>query len=815
MNRPATRAKFGPDGRWIGLAAAALFALTVAGCGGSDGKDGAPGAPGADGQDADPTVIADLTDKVNALAQATNPETCVMCHTGDTAVARTGPNHQEIYKDFYQSGVIKISDMAFATNGVDSTTLTFKMTKKDANGVFQAFDCTKPTGNGSDFAIGSYWAEYDSVTNTFPINNGGPSPYTSLVGTKAWDAGTNLCTFSQTGFDPAVVAKMAGNGIVQLYGVDEILEVDPARHMSQGKYPFAGVLKLGTVDYESAANVSGCENCHTRPFLKHAYIYGEVLDQNGATTEFYTCKGCHYDSRPGGHVDWQILKDDPARYAEIDAGSAITDAEKAKYAYKAKLMNDVHMSHAMEFAYPQSMKNCVTCHAGKLAQVLADDKFQAETCKSCHAVDGLKEKMNANAANFDHGAILADLDGTDCTVCHTATNVPAPSFAKIHGGGYDPKIYTTTGVRYSTTFVATVDEVKVNDNRLKITFSMEEKKDIAGLSVSDVTPTVLVGLYGYDSKDFIVAAHGRDDAGNRLLEYVVGVDTNPRFALVSDTTVGAKRTWVVTANLNKWATMIAKEQIKRVEVAVLPELRNPAVLDESRDPPEPLILGLNAPSKTFDLAANAFDQKFFTDIVDVRKGCNTCHDQLATTFHSGTRGGNIKVCRMCHVVSSGGSHLELQSRSIDSYVHAVHTFQAFDPGDIDFGDPVESVEYKHHINSEFPRFGILNCESCHVPESAGGSTPGTPDVPDQAKSMPGILSGSDEVADRNIGAIPAYVTGPAVRACGACHRAQKINADDSSALAILNQHFKTFGYLVEDQEGLWDTIVAKIMGIFK
>ena len=30
------------------------------------------------------------------------------------------------------------------------------------------------------------------------------------------------------------------------------------------------------------------------------------------------------------------------------------------YAYKTTLMNDVHMSHAMEFPYPQSMSNCVS-----------------------------------------------------------------------------------------------------------------------------------------------------------------------------------------------------------------------------------------------------------------------------------------------------------------------------------------------------------------------------------------------------------------------------------------------------------------------
>jgi hypothetical protein len=140
-------------------------------------------------------------------------------------------------------------------------------------------------------------------------------------------------------------------------------------------------------------------------------------------------------------------------------------------------------------------------------------------------------------------------------------------------------------------------------------------------------------------------------------------------------------------------------------------------------------------------------------------------------------------------------------------VHAIHTFQAFDPGDINFADPVESMEYQHHIGSEFPRFGILNCESCH--------NPGMFNVPNQAKSMPGALSGSDAVEGRNIGEIPSYVTGPAVRACGACHRAQKINADDAAGLAVLNQHFRTFGYLVENGEGVWEAVVAKIMAFFK
>lgn len=62
-----------------------------------------------------------------------------------------------------------------------------------------------------------------------------------------------------------------------------------------------------------------------------------------------------------------------------------------------------------------------------------------------------------------------------------------------------------------------------------------------------------------------------------------------------------------------------------------------------------------------------------------------------------------------------------------------------------------------------------NCESCQVA--------GKYNVPDQSRSLPGLLSGTDELQglDRAIGAVPAAVAGPASRACGGCHRAVLIN----------------------------------------
>ncbi len=759
--------------RWGGVA---VLALALAACGGDDGAQGPAGPPGPSGQDADAAALEALQRQVTELTQAANPETCALCHSGDTPTAQGGSGHQDRYDQFYQDDVMAVADMALVSDGVATTTLTFKLTKNGA-----AFDCRKTQA----FAIGGYWAAYDIATKTFPTGALSLKPAAAGIG---WDPTTNVCTFTKTYTAAADLAKVAqvpaANGVAMVYGTDEILVVNAERHLTLGKYPFAGVLKMGTVDYASAANVANCESCHTQPYLKHGYIYGDV---DGL--EFYTCKACHFDTRDGSHQDWQILHDDPDRYAEIAGGSPMTAEERAKYAYTATVMNDTHMSHAMEFGYPQSMANCVGCHEGKLDRILADAQFTAETCRSCHAIDGLKTMM-AEAA-FDHATMLDNPFATNCTTCHRNGGV-ASSFREIKHGGYDPLIYTETGVRYSDTFVVTIDSASLTGNVLTFAFSAAESPDVAGMAAADIEATVLVGPYGYDTKDFIVAAHGRDAERNRLLEYVVGT-THPRFTTVR----AANGQWQVTADLSQWADKIADGTIKRVEIAVLPLLRNP----------EGGIVGLNSPSRTFSLRSGAFDDSFYGDIVQATK-CNNCHDQLSTTFHNGSYGGgNIVVCRICHEVSSPGSHLEVQSRSIDSYMHAVHSFQVFDPGEIDFADPAESVEYEHHVSSQFPRFGIMDCESCHVA--------GTYEVPDQSKSMPGVLSGTDAIEGRRIGAIPATVTGPAVRACGGCHRAHEINEDDAGGLAVLQQHFKSFGYVIENAQGLWASIVDKMMALFE
>lgn len=718
-----------------------------------------------------------------AISAAVQPETCSTCHK------TSGTTHQTYYDQLYQDGAIQITDLAYTFAPTGTHTVSFQMTKNGA-----PFDAKQ----ADQLAI--YFARWDGEQFGFDPE----MERLSIKGDLSYDgAGGNTSTFVGD-----VADLSAEDGFIVVYGTDEIVGKLPAR-VSQGKYPFAAILQTGNgVDYVSAANNDGCVKCHTDPYLKHGYIYAQV-DKDPAT-DFFTCKACHQDNGEGGHYEWQLLVEDPALAAQYLAGEVeLTPEQQEQYAYKTSVMNDVHMSHAMEFPYPQSMANCATCHAGKLETVLSDENFTIETCKSCHPVNGSEEAgtveraLNTIMPADEHEDLDWAVDA--CTDCHEVGK-KAPGLSEIHTG-YDSTIYTADGIKYADAISVTINSAAFDGSKLTFGFSAAQDPDL-GFDLATITPTVMVGLYGYDTKDYIVGPHERltDDNGDgaidnkdgRALEFVVGGPENPRFAVGS----AADGSWEVTADLSQWADLISNGTVKRVEIAVMP-----ALAGEDGE-----LLGLNAPSRTFDLGANAFADDYYAPIAKVVDGCNECHDQLATTFHEPDRGGNIVVCRMCHITKSGASHLEMQSRSIDSYVHAIHSGQAFDIGDIDFSDPVQKMHYQHHIEFPYPKHGSTDCQSCHLP--------GTFDTPDQTKSLPGILSGSDVLSgtERSIGTVPSVITGPSARACGGCHRAQLINEDEWSELVVLDQHMKQGGYRVDvadNPSATLNSVIDEIMGIFQ
>jgi OmcA/MtrC family decaheme c-type cytochrome len=264
--------------------------------------------------------------------------------------------------------------------------------------------------------------------------------------------------------------------------------------------------------------------------------------------------------------------------------------------------------------------------------------------------------------------------------------------------------------------------------------------------------------------------------------------------------------------------LIAFGEINKVEVSLTPELE----LDG-------IDVVLYAVDDTLDLGTGLIVDDYYKGdnaTVDTTK-CNACHDSLASSFHDGSgRGGEgIEVCKNCHVVTSPGSHIEMASRAIDSYTHAIHSFQAFDVGDtFETFDPVLAARYDQHVNHVFPNITIRNCEACHLE--------GTYNVPDQTQSMPGVQAKSDYVATwyemvdglavenaegRNIGFVPEFATGPASRACGACHRSRMINDDLAGDLASLNAHTAAGGTLEENDPDDFVVygIIDKLMSLFE
>jgi OmcA/MtrC family decaheme c-type cytochrome len=638
----------------------------------------------------------------------------------------------------------------------------------------------------------------------------------ALTGTMTFDSTTGEVTSTLTDDeDPRYASDLAEmDGAIMLYGYDGAVTRMPNSRVQQAKYPIGGLLEIGDgIDDVSAANVEGCEKCHSVPYLKHGYY---ITQFNGdPTTDFIMCKACHMENTEGGHYEWQLLVDDPEKAVEwlgTDEDTSIfTPEQLAQLEYAPTLMNDVHMSHAMEFPYPQSMANCIVCHEDKLDVILTADNFNVATCKSCHPVTG-SEKYGTNETaivNLLPSPIHdeMDLDTVDCASCHGEGSAMG-EFSDIHPG-YDTMIYAAEDLRYSDAIVVTIDDASVANDLVTIQLSATEVTDLAGLDVEDIVPTVMVGMYGWDTKDYIIGPHerlvddnndgeiSRSSGDQRALEYEVGAE-HPRATTVS----AAGGIWEVVLDMSTWGDLIDDGTVKRLEIAVMPELKDA----------DGVTIALDAPSRTFDLATNDFDDDYYDPIVKL-EGCENCHDALATNYHSPDRGGSIVVCRLCHITKADGSHMEMQSRSLDSYVHGIHSMQPFDVDEINFADPVEELHYEHHIGFPYPTHGITNCESCHYE--------GTYNVPDQTKSLPGLISASHSTLegwDRDIGEIPEYATGPASRACGGCHRAELINEDEASELVSFYQHTKQGGYLIEageDDLATILTVIDDIMAIFK
>jgi OmcA/MtrC family decaheme c-type cytochrome len=808
---------------WSILVVSAM-AFAMGGCSGDDGKDGADGQNGVDGTDG---TDAPIPSAVQAAIDSAQVESCETCHGG------AGEYHQAVYDQYAEDDNPNTLSMTFddldvvaAAGGGFDLTLDLSISKNGAPYI-------DPIGASPSFdSLSIYIAEYDSTTGEF-YNSAGGFAF-GLSASNAASNGDGTYTLMQNvSVDPTAF----GGGAIMGRLVDGLLDTeddnyapsDGRRVQMYADNAAASWLIGDMAAFDSPANVEACEACHGTPYRKHGNSPGMVA----GSPDFTYCRGCHNDTASGGHKEWQQEQDDALTWA-TDGLAGATQAQLDRWDYQRTLLNDVHMSHAMHLPYPQSMATCNTCHEGKLAQVLDNTNFTWETCQSCHVIEGIGSWPGEDFAQahrpppFDYlwqrGPDLTfhDVEAIpDCQGCHGAG--VARAFGEYHNG-FDPHIYDDAGQRYSDLYPVSIDSVTMTGDLMTIEFSGD----------ATIIPELLVSFYGWDTKHFIVGSHERDANGvdcphssrpGCKMEYVPessGGGANPLFVEDATSIPGA---WVVTLDVSALQLtktdllpdLIANGDVTKAEISITPEL-NVGGLD----------VALEAVSDTFDIASNAIVADYFAganEIVEIDK-CNACHDDMGVLpVHdgSGRFGDGMQVCRACHTTTFPGSHMEMQSRSIDSYVHAIHSFQPFDLGDVDATDPVDVKRTEAHMKHKFPFFTALACEGCHVDDFVAGEV--RYNVPDQTESMPGVLAASDDIPTRSIGAIEEHVTGPASRACGSCHRAVMINRDHAGALVSLDAHTGTFGTYVqndtEDDEGTPEDdeilfgIIDKIMTWFE
>ncbi|NCF15938.1 MAG: hypothetical protein GWP62_11550 [Gammaproteobacteria bacterium] len=800
----------------------AILAFAISGCEGDTGPQGPQGEQGAQGEQGDQGEQGEGTDAVEQALNAANVESCNVCHEGN------GAYHQAAYDEAFTSDFELTIDAVTSVGVAAPFTITIDFSVNYLAAPFIA----DPT-NADEWVDGMFFArsQWDATAEMFQLVGAPFSEFAGITGPITSNGGGSYTLTASVDYDinswdsGAIVGKLSDNEITDTWPDSPTSHFHVYDDLTLDAFE-VGVGSL-TADYTSLANVEGCEACHGAPYRKHANVQAQVA----GAPDFTYCKNCHYDDRTGGHFEWQLEVDDPLAWAnDPDSGDA------TKYAYTADVMNVTHMSHAMHFPYPQSMSNCVTCHDGNLTAILDDSYFAPETCKSCHAVEGVDAwppgEITGDAGIYynpkrapalDYLTTEAGVDSfhdfpnmTTCTQCHGTGGVPG--FSDLHTG-YDKTVYDATGTTYTALAGVAIDDITISGNLITVDFS----------SLDDtVNPTLAISFYGWDSKHHIVPAHERDGNSTDCPHSSrpgCNIEWSPTSGrpFFTEDPASIPGDWRVTFDMTGFQpyktdtlpNLIANGEVTMAEITILPRLTVDGVA-----------VNVDAVSTAFELGTSVIDDNYFagTDAtVDIAK-CDGCHENTGVLIHAGRGryGDSMQACKVCHNPTFDGSHLEMQSRSIDSYVHALHAFQPLDEDDVyNDGNVVDVARNTAHKTHTFPNFTSLSCEGCH--------NPGTYEVPNQALSMPGVQSPSwtlDDPSARQIGTVPDAVQGAASRACGSCHRAELIKVDAAGDLAAFDAHTAAFGTFVEnspkdaDEDGLDEEpvlfgVIDKIMGLFQ
>ncbi|WP_415238504.1 multiheme c-type cytochrome [Seleniivibrio woodruffii] len=797
-----------------------MLALTctflLVGCGGSDGSDG------KDGADADSAaIIAELKAQLESGAitiaqyeqaiadlqaaatagKITQVESCAVCHN-DVA----GTHEVEAYPAASGIGV---------TYGADTATITFSA-KVDGVALSGAAQGVTPTV--SAYAYYYVAAQSTAIAGTQETTRG-------FVRASIPSASVAISETGTTGDYTVVLSNMAVNA------PNLTLGTTPVRFMLTFNKPVSSTqsAQAMTFTYDSGTlpellvDDNGCVRCHTSVFETNAATatahHGAYQPQGKA------CVVCH--SRAAGYSNGTL---GGGSGSSTELGHRLTNyvhgvhnSENMLGGIFVRSYNSTtnepttttpNGSNTFAIGFPTNVADCEVCHTSstQVAAVTADTQMNLTLCKSCHR--GNKNVWNSAGAGYSDA--IADVwaaipfsttavrdihtsmtEASNCLTCHGAAGI-ARSFNKIHTGKsasrengkniyyFTPEvaINTTTSVMTITwgAFIDTnsngtyeagtdtkVDVKNTTDTTKPIFMQSYTDRVVDGVAKSDGV-RILVGYYGKGTKD-VVAYDG----------YTKTNLTTTSAATSGYTTYDAS-TGKATTTVKLNATTIANYSVTGGIVGIIgiPWVNGENAIVRS----VAAEYNVDGTAVTAPRGAVANDTK-----------CDACHNSIAihleeasTGAHGHTAIGKVDVCRICHVPSAAAGHYPQQSRSIDSYIHAIHEGQA-------------TFASYGSLKIEYPK-STADCLACH--------DSGTYEVPDQSKAIGGILSGSEgknTTADQ-------FTYGPAAVACGGCHRAYPLIIGDAGKLASFNAHTKTFGYKVAVSDMSYLDVVKAVFKLF-
>ena len=707
------------------------------GCTGDDGSDGAKGATGDTGPSgpAGPGTVSN--------------ESCTVCHgTGaDFDVRVMHAMNVDGTKASMGSVKATIDNVTFGTPNVDNVpvSVTFTMAAKSANGsdITGNIDLRTAASNAATY-LNFYVAKLVPgiplpATSTHTPDNwfgyvltpgatgSGPFSTSSLQnGGKITLVNDNLAGGKYTYTFPDNAVRVSGgydNDLLthrmgmQIYNLPAAAFWNPGFSQSLPA-PFVNATKDlvpggGTVLTRDVVTTAACESCHD-PLGFHS---------GGARYDTKVCVICHASNIASGQAGW----DNAYMVTFIHGIHSASNLGTAPG--RGGRIESLDFS---EVTYPQSVKNCTTCHTGGTDSDNWKNVPSREACSSCHVHAATFSASGSHATRLDAG----------CSGCHSPTGGTVTSSPKSTTVAHADNTLTPTNVPPGlATFKYEIASVTMDNATRRPVVKFRILKDNTAVTLNPYTgdntaaskrafvvgtenSSLLTGFTG--SPSFLVAFSAAQDGVSTPADYnnkgVTGTGTGsagktygqPATVSIAElqtkdggSMTGPDNTYytaTLAAQVTRAATDCTVTGVKTGDITATYNAAYPAGATMKAVGMQGYFTQGGVRRPTPSIVAKVTGETVVRREVVSSAKCLECHEQLA--IHGSNRVNNVQLCVICHNTSNvdrGGPW------NMKEMVHGIHS-AVFKSGNQDFTEVTYPGELSH-------------CTKCHYGPTIQDGTP--------------------------------------------------------------------------------------------